>query len=98
MVIKYTNIYHSKAIKKFTQISDFWFENKPSGNPGVGTPQNVFFPKQRISKFEQKNFKKSFSKTKKNKMGLRLSHACNGPTQFVKCSHFSTLHTYVVRT
>jgi hypothetical protein len=29
MVIKYTNIYHLKAL----QIWDFWFKNKPSGNP-----------------------------------------------------------------
>jgi hypothetical protein len=24
-----------KGPPKFTQIWDFWFENKPSGNPGV---------------------------------------------------------------
>jgi hypothetical protein len=30
--VKYTNIYHSKALQKFTQIWNFGFENKPSGN------------------------------------------------------------------
>jgi hypothetical protein len=32
MVIKYTNIYHSKAIQNLPKFGNFWFENKPSGN------------------------------------------------------------------
>jgi hypothetical protein len=30
----FPNGHENKALKKFTQICDFWFENKPSGNPG----------------------------------------------------------------
>jgi hypothetical protein len=33
MVIKYNNIFHSKTLKNYPNW-DFWFENKPSGNPG----------------------------------------------------------------
>jgi hypothetical protein len=40
MVMKYTNIYHSKPPPQFPQIWDFWFENKPSGNPGKETGGN----------------------------------------------------------
>jgi hypothetical protein len=32
MVIKYINIFQSNALKIYPN-SDFWFENKPSGNP-----------------------------------------------------------------
>jgi hypothetical protein len=32
MVIKYSNIYHSKDLQIYINW-DFWFENKPSGNP-----------------------------------------------------------------
>jgi hypothetical protein len=32
--IKYTNILHCKALQNL----DFWFENKPSGNPGQNYP------------------------------------------------------------
>jgi hypothetical protein len=32
MVIKYTKIFHSKT-SKIHPNGDFWFENKPSGNP-----------------------------------------------------------------
>jgi hypothetical protein len=32
MVIKYHNIFHSKALQIYPN-RDFWFENKPSGNP-----------------------------------------------------------------
>jgi hypothetical protein len=34
MTIKYTSIFHYKASKIYPNL-DFWFENKPSGNPGV---------------------------------------------------------------
>jgi hypothetical protein len=30
--IKYTNIFHAKPSKIYPNL-DFWFENKPSGNP-----------------------------------------------------------------
>jgi hypothetical protein len=33
MVIKYINIFQSKALKEYPSW-DFWFENIPSGNPG----------------------------------------------------------------
>jgi hypothetical protein len=33
MAIKYINIFQSKALQNFPKW-DFWFENKPSGNPG----------------------------------------------------------------
>jgi hypothetical protein len=29
-----TNLFPSEGPRKFTQIWDFWFEKKPSGNPG----------------------------------------------------------------
>jgi hypothetical protein len=32
MVIKYTNIFRCKTLQNLP-ILDFWFENKPSGNP-----------------------------------------------------------------
>jgi hypothetical protein len=34
MAQKFTNLFHSKAIQKLTEIGIFWFENIPSGNPG----------------------------------------------------------------
>jgi hypothetical protein len=37
MAIKYANIFPSKALKHFPKLEFFWFENKPSGNPGLGT-------------------------------------------------------------
>jgi L-amino acid N-acyltransferase YncA len=36
MTIKYTNIFQSKALQKLPNW-DFWFKNKPSGNPDVVT-------------------------------------------------------------
>jgi hypothetical protein len=33
MAIKYISNFHSKALQN-ELIWDFWFENKPSGNPG----------------------------------------------------------------
>jgi hypothetical protein len=30
--IKYTNIFHCKTLQNYPNL-DFWFENKPSGNP-----------------------------------------------------------------
>jgi hypothetical protein len=33
MALKYTNIFHCKALFKI--YPNFWFENMPSGNPGV---------------------------------------------------------------
>jgi hypothetical protein len=36
MYIKYANLFHSKTLQKFTQNLDFWFENIPSGNSGLG--------------------------------------------------------------
>jgi hypothetical protein len=38
MVIKYLPF---KGPSKFTQIWDFWFENKPSGNPEQGSETNA---------------------------------------------------------
>jgi hypothetical protein len=36
MPIKYTNILNSKALQNLIYPNwDFWFENKPSGNPDV---------------------------------------------------------------
>jgi hypothetical protein len=35
MVIKFTNIFHSKAIQNLPKLG-FLFENNPSGNPGWG--------------------------------------------------------------
>jgi hypothetical protein len=35
MVIKYTKIFHCETLQNFPTL-DFWFENKPSGNPGMG--------------------------------------------------------------
>jgi hypothetical protein len=35
-VIKYTNIFHKKALQNFPKLR-FWFKNKPSGNPAAGT-------------------------------------------------------------
>jgi hypothetical protein len=32
MAIKYTIIFHSKALQNLSKLY-FWFENKPSGNP-----------------------------------------------------------------
>jgi hypothetical protein len=40
MVIKYTNVFHSKALENWPK-SIFWFENKPSGNPGLQGDQIV---------------------------------------------------------
>jgi hypothetical protein len=34
MAIKFNNIFHSKALQNFYPSWYFWFENKPSGNPG----------------------------------------------------------------
>jgi hypothetical protein len=41
MVIKYNNIYHSKALQNLPEIWDFWFENKPSGNPALSCPREI---------------------------------------------------------
>jgi hypothetical protein len=35
IVIKYTKIFHSKTLQKLPKLGFFWFENKPSGNPGA---------------------------------------------------------------
>jgi hypothetical protein len=35
MAIKYIIIFQSRGPLEFTQIWNFWFENKPSGNPGT---------------------------------------------------------------
>jgi hypothetical protein len=35
MALKYTNIYHSKALQNLPKFGIFWFENKPSGNPDL---------------------------------------------------------------
>jgi hypothetical protein len=42
VTIKYTNIFHPKKFPKIYPNLDFWFENKPSGNPG--TAQAKFIP------------------------------------------------------
>jgi hypothetical protein len=34
MAVKYTNIVYFKALQNFP-IWDFWYENKPSGNPAL---------------------------------------------------------------
>jgi hypothetical protein len=34
MAMKYTNIFHSKAFQNLKN-RDFWYANKPSGNPGA---------------------------------------------------------------
>jgi hypothetical protein len=34
MAVQYTNIFHSK-VPKIYPYCDFWFENKPSGNPAL---------------------------------------------------------------
>jgi hypothetical protein len=41
MAIKYINTFQSKALQKFTHIGDFWFENKPSGNPDSNERETV---------------------------------------------------------
>jgi hypothetical protein len=33
MTIKYTSIFYIPRLSKIYQNWDFWFENKPSGNP-----------------------------------------------------------------
>jgi hypothetical protein len=38
MIIKYNNIFHSNALPNLP-IWDFWFKNKPSGNPACGDPR-----------------------------------------------------------
>jgi hypothetical protein len=35
MAVKYINIFQSKALQYLPKIFIFWFENKPSGIPGV---------------------------------------------------------------
>jgi hypothetical protein len=35
MAIKYTSIFRSKVLQIYPNW-DFWFENKPSGNPAAG--------------------------------------------------------------
>jgi hypothetical protein len=55
MGIKYTNIFHSKALQNLPKL-DFWFENIPSGNPGVG---RVFFRKMHLSKSSKAPSKRS---------------------------------------
>jgi hypothetical protein len=35
VTLKYTNIFNRQALKIYPNW-DFWFENIPSGNPGVG--------------------------------------------------------------
>jgi hypothetical protein len=45
MAIKYTNTFQSKALQNLPNL-DFWFEKKPSGNPGVeqhGATQKPLF-------------------------------------------------------
>jgi hypothetical protein len=42
MAIKYTNIFHFKALQNLHNL-EFWFENKPSGNPGLGWGPNPGF-------------------------------------------------------
>jgi hypothetical protein len=34
MIIKYSKIVHCKSLQNLSKLG-FWFENKPSGNPGV---------------------------------------------------------------
>jgi hypothetical protein len=41
MVIKYTKIFHSKTLKIYSNW-DFWFENKPSGNPVFQSEKKLF--------------------------------------------------------
>jgi hypothetical protein len=43
MEIKYFNIFHSK-VRQIYPNWDFWFENKPSGNPGHGLNYHSLLP------------------------------------------------------
>jgi hypothetical protein len=40
MVLKYDNIFYSKALQILPELV-FWFENKPSGNPGGSVLQTT---------------------------------------------------------
>jgi hypothetical protein len=51
MTKKFTNIFNSKALPKFTQFWTFWFENKSSGNPGVLLIYVAFFWAKRQNEF-----------------------------------------------
>jgi hypothetical protein len=42
MTIKYTSIFHSKGLQNLPKFG-FWFENKPSGNPGG---ESVFYAQE----------------------------------------------------
>jgi hypothetical protein len=53
MVIKYIHTCQSKALQKIYPNWDFWFENKPSGNPardrksftGISTQAGLYLKK-----------------------------------------------------
>jgi hypothetical protein len=38
MVVKYINIFHTKALQNIPKF-EFWYKNKPSGNPVVKCDQ-----------------------------------------------------------
>jgi hypothetical protein len=48
MIIKYTNIFHSKASKIYPNLN-FGFENTPSGNPANYLPSKLTFKIVQIS-------------------------------------------------
>jgi hypothetical protein len=47
--IKYTNIFQCKTLQNFPNL-DFWFENKPSGNPAEFFGSTRFFHVNQKSK------------------------------------------------
>jgi hypothetical protein len=42
MALKFDNIFSLERHSKFDPTWDFWFENKPSGNPAVPTKSDNF--------------------------------------------------------
>jgi hypothetical protein len=53
MIIKYNNILHSKALQILPKLV-IWFENKPSGNPGLNKSyERRFLPRRTFVLFRR---------------------------------------------
>jgi hypothetical protein len=69
MAIKYIKIFQPKALQNVPKLV-FWFENKPSGNPGQSCDQElqlqrikIYQTMRSLVRFENKNIFFYFEKT-----------------------------------
>jgi hypothetical protein len=76
MILKYTNIFHRKPPPKIYPSLDFWFEDMPSGNPGVSVTATVIGKTGQLHNTRRndwKRWKKCLDKIGRSQIWLELS-------------------------